>query len=149
MRAVLQRVSQAGVGVAGDRIAKIGPGLLILLGVEAADDEKDAVCLADKIAQLRIFEDQTGKMNLSVLDVDGEVLVVSQFTLLADCRKGRRPGFSKAARPEWAEPLCRHFVQCLQQSGLRVQTGRFQAEMAVDLVNDGPVTILLDSKGEF
>jgi len=149
MRAVLQRVTRAGVSVASERIAEIGPGLLVLLGVEGADCEREAEYLAEKTAQLRIFEDQAGKMNLSVLDVAGEVLVVSQFTLLADCRKGRRPGFSLAARPEQAEPLCRHFVRCLQGWGLKVQTGRFQAEMAVELINDGPVTILLDSQRQF
>ena len=146
MRAVLQRVSRAGVTVAEERIAEIGQGLLVLLGVECGDGEAEVAYLAEKIAHLRIFEDREGKMNLSVQEIAGEVLTVSQFTLLADCRKGRRPGFSQAARPEMAEPLCKHFVRCLQSWGLRVQTGRFQAEMAVDLVNDGPVTILLDSQ---
>jgi len=146
MRAVLQRVSRAGVTVAEERIAQIGPGLLVLLGVEAGDSETEAEYLAEKTARLRIFEDREGKMNLSVQDLGGEVLVVSQFTLLADCRKGRRPGFALAARPETAEPLCRHFVAGLQRLGLQVQTGRFRAEMAVELVNDGPVTILLDSR---
>jgi D-tyrosyl-tRNA(Tyr) deacylase len=149
MRAVLQRVKRAGVTVADERIAGIGPGLLVLVGVETGDTAAAAEYLAEKTAQLRIFEDQGGKMNLSVLDISGEILVVSQFTLLADCRKGRRPGFSQAARPESAEPLCQHFVHCLQQRGLRVASGRFQAEMAVDLVNDGPVTILLDSRRQF
>ena len=149
MRAVLQRVTRAGVRVDGESIAEIGSGLLVLLGVEAGDDEAAAAYLAEKTAQLRIFEDPQGKMNLSVQDLNGEILAVSQFTLLADCRKGRRPGFSQAARPELAEPLCRHFVTCLRQRGLRVQTGRFQADMAVELVNDGPVTILLDSLRQF
>jgi len=146
MRAVLQRVSRAGVRVAGEQIAEIGPGILVLLGVAEGDGETEAEYLAGKTAHLRIFEDRAGKMNLSVLEVAGEVLVVSQFTLLADCRKGRRPGFALAARPEAAEPLCRHFVNSLQRLGLPVQTGRFQAEMAVALENDGPVTLVLDSQ---
>ena len=149
MRAVIQRVSSAGVVVDGTRIAAIGSGLLVLLGVENGDDEKGAGYLAEKTAGLRIFEDAAGKMNLSVLDCSGEVLVVSQFTLLADCRKGRRPGFSAAAPPEQAEPLCDYFVAQLKQRGIRVQTGQFRADMAVDLVNDGPVTILLDSHRNF
>lgn len=128
------------------RIAAIGRGLLILLGVENGDDKKAAEYLADKIAGLRIFEDSGEKMNLSVLDCAGEALVVSQFTLLADCRKGRRPGFSAAAPPELAEPLCDYFVAQLRQRGVNVQTGRFRAAMAVDLVNDGPVTIVLESR---
>jgi D-tyrosyl-tRNA(Tyr) deacylase len=149
MRAVVQRVSQAGVTVDGVQIARIGAGLLVLLGIDAADDQRQADYLVEKISGLRIFEDGVGKMNLSVQDIAGELLVVSQFTLLADCHKGRRPGFSNAARPELAEPLCGYFVEQLRQHGLVVQTGRFQAEMAVDLVNDGPVTILLDSYRQF
>ena len=149
MRAVVQRVSQAGVTVDDEKIAEIGGGLLVLLGVEQGDDEKAADYLAEKVSGLRIFEDEAGKMNLSVADCSGQVLVVSQFTLLADCRKGRRPGFSQAALPELAEPLCGYFIECLRQRGLPVQTGRFQADMAVDLVNDGPVTILLDSHRQF
>ena len=149
MRAVIQRVSSAGVVVDGIRIAAIGSGFLVLLGVETGDGEKGAEYLAEKTAGLRIFEDAVGKMNLSILDCSGEVLVVSQFTLLADCRKGRRPGFSAAAPPEQAEPLCDYFVAQLKQRGIRVQTGKFRADMAVDLVNDGPVTILLDSHRNF
>ena len=149
MRAVIQRVSRAGVTVGQERIADIGSGLLVLLGVEQGDDEKAADYLAGKIAGLRIFEDESGKMNLSVADCSGELLVVSQFTLLADCRKGRRPGFSKAALPELAEPLCNYFVDRLCNMDLPVQTGRFQADMAVDLINDGPVTIMLDSHRQF
>jgi D-tyrosyl-tRNA(Tyr) deacylase len=145
----VQRVSRAGVRVDGEQISLIGPGLLVLLGVAAEDDDNQADYLVEKIAGLRIFEDTTGKMNLSLQDIKGELLVVSQFTLLADCRKGRRPGFSKAARPELAEPLCSYFVEQLRQQGFAVQTGRFQAEMAVELVNDGPVTILLDSYRQF
>lgn len=149
MRAVVQRVSRASVSVEGVQIAQIGVGLLVLLGVAGGDDESQADYLAEKIVGLRIFEDSAGKMNLSLQDRGGELLVVSQFTLLADCRKGRRPGFSKAAPPELAEPLCRYFVAQLQQRGLTVQTGRFQAEMSVELVNAGPVTILLDSYRQF
>lgn len=149
MRAVIQRVSRAGVVVNGMRIAAIDSGLLVLLGVEVGDDKKSAEYLAEKTAGLRIFEDDSEKMNLSVLDCAGEVLVVSQFTLLADCRKGRRPGFSAAAVPELAEPLCEYFVDQLKQQGVRVQTGQFRADMAVDLINDGPVTILLDSRRNF
>ncbi|SHI96682.1 D-tyrosyl-tRNA(Tyr) deacylase [Malonomonas rubra DSM 5091] len=145
MRAVVQRVTRAGVTVDGEKISAIGQGLLVLLGVEQGDDEKAADYIADKVANLRIFEDEAGKMNLSVSDIGGELLVVSQFTLLADCRKGRRPGFSQAALPEMAEPLCDYFVERLRKQGLPAQTGRFRAEMAVDLVNDGPVTIMLDS----
>ncbi|MBW6508557.1 MAG: D-tyrosyl-tRNA(Tyr) deacylase [Desulfuromonadales bacterium] len=146
MRAVVQRVTQAGVTVAGKRVADIAIGLLVLIGIEQGDDHKDAAYLAEKIAGLRIFEDAAGKMNLSVAAIQGEVLVVSQFTLLADCRKGRRPGFSHAAPPELAEPLCDHVVALLKGSGVKVQTGVFRADMAVDLVNDGPVTMLIDSR---
>ena len=149
MRAVIQRVSRAGVVVEGDQIAAIGSGLLVLLGVENGDDRRAAEYLAEKTAGLRIFEDAAAKMNRSVLDCDGEVLVVSQFTLLADCRKGRRPGFSAAALPELAEPLCDYFVEQLKLRGVKVQTGQFRADMAVELVNDGPVTILLDSNRNF
>lgn len=149
MRAVIQRVSRAGVVVSGTQIASIGSGLLVLLGVENGDDKKAAEYLAEKTTGLRIFEDSAGKMNLSVLDCSGEVLVVSQFTLLADCRKGRRPGFSAAAPPEVAEPLCDYFISQLRQHDILVQAGQFRADMAVDLVNDGPVTILLDSHRNF
>ena len=149
MRAVVQRVTQAGVSVEGEPVARIGAGLLVLLGVDASDDQAQADYLLEKVAGLRIFEDQQGKMNLSVTDIAAELLVVSQFTLLADCRKGRRPGFSQAARPELAEPLCDYFVQQLRQRKLQVQTGRFQTDMQVSLVNDGPVTIMLDSFRQF
>ncbi len=149
MRAVVQRVRRAGVTVAEEKIASIGKGLLVLLGVAQGDDEKAAEYVAEKVANLRIFEDEAGKMNLSVSDIGGELLVVSQFTLLADCRKGRRPGFSQAALPEQAEPLCEYFVERLRQLGLPVETGQFRAEMAVELVNDGPVTIMLDSQRKF
>ena len=149
MRAVIQRVSRAGVSVADQRVADIGPGLLVLLGVATGDDYQAAAYLAGKTAGLRIFEDAEGKMNLSLQECSAEVLVVSQFTLLADCRKGRRPGFAAAASPEEAAPLCEYFIDQLQQRGIRVQSGRFRAAMTVDLVNDGPVTILLDSEKVF
>ena len=149
MRAVIQRVSQAGVTVAGQRIAAIGQGLLVLLGIEDGDDRAAADYLAEKTVGLRIFEDAAGKMNCSVADCGGQVLVVSQFTLLADCRKGRRPSFSSAALPAAAEPLCDYFAEQVSARGVATQTGKFRADMAVDLVNDGPVTILLDSKRQF
>ncbi len=149
MRAVLQRVSSASVEVDGKTVGAIGQGLMILLGVEQKDTAQDARYLAEKSAQLRIFEDDAGKMNLSVEDIGGEILVVSQFTLLADCRKGRRPGFSRAALPQSAEALYRQFVELLRDRGLKVATGIFQAEMNVHLTNMGPVTLLLDSHKEF
>lgn len=149
MRAVLQRVIEASVMVDQVNVGAIGHGLMILLGVEQGDSETDARYLAEKCAQLRIFEDQAGKMNLSVEDIEGELLVVSQFTLLADCRKGRRPGFSRAALPESAETLYRQFVALLRDRGLTVATGVFQAEMQVHLINDGPVTMLIDSRKGF
>jgi D-tyrosyl-tRNA(Tyr) deacylase len=149
MRAVLQRVSQARVEVADETVGAISQGLLVLLGVEQEDTEGDAEQLAKKTAELRLFEDDEGKMNLSVEDIGGEVLVVSQFTLAADCRKGRRPGFSRAAPPEEANRLYQHYVALLRQRGLTVATGRFQAMMQVTLTNDGPVTFLLDSNKVF
>ncbi|TRO81803.1 D-aminoacyl-tRNA deacylase [Trichloromonas acetexigens] len=149
MRAVLQRVASARVEVDGKSVGEIGRGLLILLGVEQGDNADDARYLAEKSAQLRIFEDAAGKMNLSLEDVGGQILAVSQFTLLADCRKGRRPGFSRAALPEPADTLYQQFVALLRERGLTVATGIFQAEMQVHLVNDGPVTLLLDSRKEF
>ena len=149
MRAVVQRVSRARVTVEGEVVGSIGPGLLVLLGVEKADDKSDAAYLAKKTAGLRIFPDEAGKMNTSVAEVGGEALVVSQFTLLGDCRKGRRPSFDRAAAPEKADSLYEQYVAELRAEGLRVQTGVFQAMMQVDLTNDGPVTILLDSKKVF
>jgi D-tyrosyl-tRNA(Tyr) deacylase len=146
MRAVLQRVSSASVTVGDEVIGRIGNGLVVLLGIEQGDTPEDARALAEKTAHLRIFEDSEGKMNLSVQDSGGAVLAISQFTLLADCRKGRRPGFTRAALPELAEPLYERYVAALGQFGLKVATGRFQADMAVALVNDGPVTMLLDSR---
>jgi len=149
LRAVIQRVSRAEVHVEGQQIAKIAEGLLILLGVEKQDKMIDAEYLATKTAELRIFEDDADKMNLSLLDKGGAALVVSQFTLLADCRKGRRPGFSKAALPEQAIPLYQHFIARLRRLGVQVETGQFQADMQVELLNDGPVTMLLDSQRQF
>ena len=149
MRCVVQRVARASVTVEGQKIAAIGAGYLVLVGVEEGDTEADMMYCADKIAGLRIFEDENGKMNLSVADVGGEVLLVSQFTLLGDARHGRRPSFSAAARPEVADPLCQAMRQRLMDKGLPVQTGQFQAHMHVELLNDGPVTILLDSRKGF
>lgn len=149
MRAVLQRVSEARVRVGGEIVGEIAQGLLVLLGVGQGDAAADARFLADKIVGLRIFEDAQGKMNLSVEDVGGSLLVVSQFTLYGDCRQGRRPGFSAAAPPEQANALYEQFVGMLRGRGLRVATGVFQAEMTVALVNEGPVTLLLDSRKEF
>ncbi len=135
--------------VDGQVVGEIEAGLLVLLGVGRGDTERDVAYLADKIAGLRIFEDEAGKMNLSVRDVGGAVLAVSQFTLYGDCRKGRRPGFSDAAPPEEADRLYRRFVEALQARGLPVATGVFQAHMQVELINDGPVTMLLSSTREF
>jgi len=149
MRAVIQRVSRASVRVEGDLTGEIGKGLLVLLGVARDDSETDADYLAEKVAGLRIFEDEGGKMNLSVSDVDGSVLAVSQFTLFGDVRRGKRPSFDAAARPERAKALYEYFVERIRASGLRCETGRFQEMMAVELVNEGPVTILLDSKKAF
>ncbi|PLX92991.1 MAG: D-tyrosyl-tRNA(Tyr) deacylase [Desulfuromonas sp.] len=149
MRAVLQRVRRARVTVEGEEVVTCGTGLLVLLGVATGDSEKDAAYLAEKTAGLRIFEDDAGKMNLSVEETMGELLVVSQFTLLGDCRKGRRPGFSAAAPPDEADRLYLTYVELLRRRGLTVATGRFRADMQVELVNDGPVTMLLESKKEF
>ncbi|MFZ5880497.1 MAG: D-aminoacyl-tRNA deacylase [Chloroflexota bacterium] len=144
MRVILQRVSQASVTVEGQVISRIGPGLLILLGVGHGDGEEQAVFLADKIANLRIFEDEAGKTNLSVLDVQGAAIVVSQFTLYADTRKGRRPSFTDAALPEVAAPLVERFVELLRAQGVPTQTGQFGAHMDVEIHNSGPVTIWLE-----
>lgn len=146
MKAVIQRVLSAGVTVAGEEVASIGPGALILLGIASADDEMLADKLAKKIAELRIFEDEKGRMNRSALDTCGSLLVVSNFTLYANCSHGRRPEFLSAARPEKAEPLYRRFVEQLREQGIReVFTGRFGAEMQVSMIGDGPVTIVLDT----
>jgi len=144
MRAVIQRVTSCSVSVENQMISRIGPGLLVLLGVSAADEPADADWLADKIAGLRIFEDENGKMNRSLSDTGGEMLVVSQFTLYGDCRRGRRPSFVAAAPPEIAEKLYVYFTNRVRGMGIRVQTGQFRAMMAVSLVNDGPVTLIVD-----
>lgn len=147
MKAVLQRVSRASVTVEGKVIGAIeGAGLMILLGVEQGDTDKDSAYLAQKSTELRIFSDEAGKMNLSLMDVKGACLVVSQFTLLAEWRKGRRPGFTKAASPAEGQRLYLHFVEQLRNLGVHVETGEFGADMQVELVNDGPVTLLLENK---
>ena len=148
MRAVLQRVSRASVTVNEEVVGAIDQGIMVLLGVAQGDTDQDALFLARKTAELRMFEDEQGKMNRSVEEVGGSVLVVSQFTLLADCRKGRRPGFSAAAAPDEANRLYEVFVAALRERGLVVATGVFQAEMQVALVNNGPVTFLLDTQKE-
>jgi D-tyrosyl-tRNA(Tyr) deacylase len=144
---VVQRVSEASVRVGGEVVGRIGRGLLVLIGVARTDGEREADYLADKVAHLRVFEDDDGKLNRSVLDVGGEVLVVSQFTLLGDCRKGRRPSFIEAADPEHGNRLYGQFVERVARAGAPVQTGRFRALMAVSLVNDGPVTLVIDTPG--
>lgn len=149
MRAVVQRVSQASVTVDGEVVGEIAHGFLVLLGISQEDTLDDVLYLAAKLIGLRVFEDAEGKMNCSITDVGGAMLVVSQFTLYGDCRKGRRPSFIEAARPEQAQPLYERFVAELRSQGISTATGRFQAEMAVALVNDGPVTLLLDSRKQF
>lgn len=145
MRAVIQRVSRAEVNVAGQPIARIGPGLCVFLGIGKDDGPSNADHLAEKIKNLRIFEDENGKMNRSVEEVQEEVLVVSQFTLYGDCRKGNRPSFSDAAPPDVAEKLYDYFVQRLRNAGLKVETGQFKARMDVTLTNDGPVTLIVET----
>ena len=149
MRAVVQRVKSATVSVGEGRIASIGRGLVVFLGVGKEDDIGDVEYLVGKIPHLRIFQDEGEKFNLSLVDVGGEIVVVSQFTLFGDCRKGRRPSFTDAADPEMARNLYDHFVSRLREEGLQVQAGRFQAMMVVDVVNEGPVTLLLDSEKAF
>lgn len=145
MRAVLQRVTEASVKIDGVTVGECGKGLMILLGVAEGDTECEAVMLANKIVKLRIFSDLDGKMNLSVRDIGGSILVVSQFTLLADYRRGNRPDFLLSAKPERAEQLYEYFVSLLRNEGFKVDTGRFGADMRVSLVNDGPVTIVIDT----
>jgi D-tyrosyl-tRNA(Tyr) deacylase len=149
MRAVLQRVSRAQVTVAGEVVGSIQQGLLVLLGVEQDDTEQDAQTLAERTINLRIFDDPDGKMNLSVRDIAGSVLVVSQFTLLGDCRKGRRPSFIEAASPERADELYQKYVAAIAAENIHTATGRFRTTMEVELVNDGPVTLLMDSRKRF
>jgi D-aminoacyl-tRNA deacylase len=146
MKACVQRVSRAKVTIAGEVCGEIGLGMLVLLGVASGDEASDASQLAEKLAGLRIFQDSKNKMNLSLRDVGGAMLVVSQFTLLGDCRKGRRPSFDAAAPPDAAEKLYEYFVQCVSSQGIPTATGRFREDMQVELVNDGPVTLLLDTK---
>jgi D-tyrosyl-tRNA(Tyr) deacylase len=146
MRIVLQRVKSARVDVGGETVGSIGAGLLILLGVTQTDNQKDAEYLADKVVQLRIFPDEAGRMNRSLVEARGALLVVSQFTLYGDCRKGRRPSFDQAAPPEQARALYEWFIQRLKRSDVTVETGVFQAEMEIHLINDGPVTFILDSR---
>jgi D-tyrosyl-tRNA(Tyr) deacylase len=149
VKALLQRVTEASVSVGGEVVGRIGRGVVVLVGVAQGDSEKDARYLAQRTVNLRIFSDEGGKFNLSALDIGGELLVVSQFTLLADTRKGRRPSFTDAAPPPQAEELFTLFVDEARASGLRVETGRFQQHMQLEIHNDGPVTIMLDSKDKF
>lgn len=149
MRAVVQRVARGSVVVGSHEVGRIGRGLVVLVGVACGDAAADAAYLADKVANLRIFEDEQGKMNLSVLDTGGSVLAVSQFTLLGDCRKGRRPGFSEASPPEEAKHLYGVFVEELKGLGVMAATGVFREHMTVEIINDGPVTLLLDSRKNF
>ncbi len=146
MRAVIQRVTHGSVSIQDETVGEIGPGLVVLLGVRTSDSDEEAAWMARKIANLRIFADEEGKFNRSLLEVNGEAVVISQFTLYGNARKGRRPSFSSAARPEVAEPLVARFVEYLGQAGVRkVATGEFQAMMLVEIHNDGPVTIIVDS----
>lgn len=149
MRAVVQRVKKSSVTVDGKIVGKIGNGLLVLLGVGEEDDNKDLEYMIDKVLGLRIFQDENDKMNLSLLDIEGELLVVSQFTLYGDVRKGKRPSFTKSAHPDIANKLYEEFIEKTKEKGIKVEHGIFGAHMDVDLINDGPVTILLDSKKKF
>jgi D-tyrosyl-tRNA(Tyr) deacylase len=146
MRAVIQRVTQASVDVNDTCVGSIGPGVVVLLGVTHGDSEQDANYLVEKISNLRIFQDQQGKMNRSLIDTNGGAIVISQFTLYGDCRKGRRPSFDEAARPDQARRLYEYFLELFQSRGLKVAAGVFQAHMKVTLTNDGPVTLVIDSK---
>ncbi len=149
MRAVVQRARRASVKAEGEITGEIAGGMVVFLGVGREDTEEDADLLAEKISRLRIFQDAARKMNLSLLDLGGEMLIVSQFTLQGDCRKGRRPSFAAAAPPEKAEPLYARFISQVEKRGVRITTGRFGAAMEVEIVNDGPVTLMLDTNGAF
>lgn len=149
MKALLQRVTSASVSVGGEEVGRIGPGLVVFVGVSNGDAQQDIQYLVDKTINLRIFEDQAGKLNLSILDVKGELLLVSQFTLMAETRHGRRPSFTEAAPPAEADALFKQFVELIKASGLKTDTGRFQQHMHVEIHNNGPVTILLDSRDKF
>jgi len=149
VKALLQRVTRASVSVGDEVVGRIGQGLVVFVGIATGDTEKDAQYLVQKITNLRVFSDEEGRFDLSALDIKGELLVVSQFTLLADTRKGRRPSFTEAAPPAQAEEMFGRFVEQARATGLRVETGRFQQYMQVEIHNDGPVTILLDSRGRF
>ena len=148
MKALLQRVTGASVSVAGEEVGRIGRGLVVFVGVATEDTEKDAQYALQKTVNLRIFSDEESRFNLSTLDISGDLLVVSQFTLLAETGKGRRPSFTEAAAPDWAEEMFERFVEQARATGLKVETGRFQQYMQVEIHNDGPVTILLDSQGK-
>lgn len=149
MRAVVQRVKKASININNAETTRIGPGLLVFLGVTPEDTQKDIDYISDKIQNLRVFEDEDGKMNLSALDKDLELLIVSQFTLYGDCRKGRRPSFIRAGNPKDAKLIYDDFIKEIKKSPLKVETGEFQADMQVELLNDGPVTLLLDSSKDF
>ena len=149
MRVVVQRVRRASVKIEGRRVSEIGAGLLVLAGVAADDTSESCEWMAEKVCNLRVFDDDQGKMNRTVQDVGGAILCVSQFTLLGDCRKGRRPSYDRAAAPDAAKPIYEHFVDALRAQGVQVETGEFRAMMDVELVNDGPVTLLLDSEKVF
>jgi len=149
LKALVQRVIKASVSVNEEMVGEIGPGLVVLVGVARGDTERDALYLADKVVNLRIFADEASKFNLSAMDIGGEILIISQFTLLADTRRGRRPSFEKAAPPKQAESLLDVFIGRVHDSGLKVETGKFQQHMLVEIHNDGPVTIALSSKDKF
>jgi len=149
MRAVVQRVSRSSVTVEDNMVGKIDKGLMVLLGIEGEDTDKEIDYMVEKIINLRIFEDEDEKMNLSLMDIKGEMLVVSQFTLMGDCRKGRRPSFKSAARPEMANEVYEKFVSSARNKGVHTETGQFQADMQVDILNDGPVTLIIDSNKVF